>query len=97
MREPADLTRIQAFVRALGSHAREDARVYLTGGATAMLHGWRRGRDQHRADVADLLRHGLVTGEQLAAYFDTAEPQLYRYPALDPAAFRRRLQAVLAE
>lgn len=41
MREPADLTRIQRFMRELGSQAREDARVYLTGGATAVLHGWR--------------------------------------------------------
>jgi hypothetical protein len=41
MREPADLTRIQRFMRALGAGAREPARVYLTGGATAVLHGWR--------------------------------------------------------
>ena len=28
-------------MRALGRAAREPARVYLTGGATAVLHGWR--------------------------------------------------------
>lgn len=41
MREPADLTRIHQFMRALGESARKPARVYLAGGATAVLHGWR--------------------------------------------------------
>jgi hypothetical protein len=41
MREPADLNRIQRFMRALGEEARGDTRVYFTGGATAVLHGWR--------------------------------------------------------
>ena len=41
MREPADLTRIERFMRALGREARENSRVYFTGGATAVLHGWR--------------------------------------------------------
>ena len=41
MREPADLTRIQRFMRGLAEAARGEMRVYLTGGATAVLHGWR--------------------------------------------------------
>jgi hypothetical protein len=41
MREPADLTRIRRFMHALGAASREPARAYLTGGATAVLHGWR--------------------------------------------------------
>ena len=41
MREPADLTRIERFMRALGRETRESGRVYFTGGATAVLHGWR--------------------------------------------------------
>jgi hypothetical protein len=41
MRAPADLTRIERFMRALGQRARESSRVYLTGGATAVLYGWR--------------------------------------------------------
>ena len=41
MREPVDLNRIEHFMRALGERARESSRVYLTGGATAVLHGWR--------------------------------------------------------
>lgn len=172
MREAADLTRIRAFMRALGEHAREPARVYLTGGTTAVLHGWRdstidvdvkfspdrdellralpeikerlrlnvelaapidfipvrpdwedrspfiaqegrlsfhhfdycaqalakieRGHEQDALDVANFLSLRLVTREQLADYFAAIEPQLYRYPALDPAAFRRRVEQVLA-
>ena len=41
MRQPADLTRIKRFMRALGDAARRETRVYFTGGATAVLHGWR--------------------------------------------------------
>ncbi|CAN5745734.1 hypothetical protein BH24ACI5_BH24ACI5_03780 [soil metagenome] len=170
MREPADLTRIERFMRALGENAREPARVYLTGGATAVLHGWRgstidvdlkivpdrddllraipalkerlhlnvelaspadfipvrpdwedrspfirregrvdfhhfdlcaqalskieRGHDQDQQDVAELLRRGLVTRSELLTYFEVIEPFVYRYPALDPASFRRRVERV---
>ncbi|MGE0042285.1 MAG: hypothetical protein AB7H88_05805 [Vicinamibacterales bacterium] len=41
MRELADADRIAAFMRALARVARTPGRVYLTGGATAVLHGWR--------------------------------------------------------
>lgn len=41
MRDAADLNRIAQFMKALGGRVREQARVYLTGGATAVLHGWR--------------------------------------------------------
>ncbi len=41
MREISDAERIRKFMRALGRAAREPATVYLTGGATAVLHGWR--------------------------------------------------------
>ena len=41
MRELADAARIRAFMRALARAATVPGRVYLTGGATAVLHGWR--------------------------------------------------------
>ena len=41
MREPADAERIERFMRALGSAATEEADVFFTGGATAVLVGWR--------------------------------------------------------
>ena len=41
MRELATADRIREFMRRLGETAREDTRIYLTGGATAVLEGWR--------------------------------------------------------
>ncbi|HVD86975.1 MAG TPA: hypothetical protein VNB59_06165 [Solirubrobacterales bacterium] len=41
MRELADSTRIEQFMRALGQAARVERRLYLTDGATAVLYGWR--------------------------------------------------------
>lgn len=168
MRDPADLTRIRQFMRALGERAREQSRVYLTGGATAVLHGWRastidvdlklvperdelfralpalkerlrlnielaspadfipvrpdwedrspfisregplafhhfdlcaqalakieRGHEQDLDDVQQFLRQGLVTREELTAYFDAIAANLYRYPAVDPVRFRARVR-----
>jgi hypothetical protein len=172
MREPADLSRIRRFMRALGEAARGDTRVYFTGGATAVLHGWRastvdvdiklvperdevlraipvlkerlhlnvelaspadfipvkanwearspfiareghasffhfeldaqalakieRGHAQDVEDVAELLSRRLVSRERLAAYFDAIAPNLYRYPAIDPASFRARVDRIVA-
>jgi hypothetical protein len=169
MRALADAARIRRFMAALGAEADADARVYFTGGASAVLHGWRastidvdvkivpdldrlfraipqlkerlainvelaspddfipvregwedrspfivregrvsyhhfdlyaqalskieRGHVQDVADVEEMLRRGLVDPSRLVEYFEAIEPRLYRYPAIDPAAFR---QAVLA-
>ena len=41
VRSLADADRIQRFMRALGEATPAEARVYFTGGATAVLHGWR--------------------------------------------------------
>jgi hypothetical protein len=41
VRRLATADRILAFLRALGRSARQPARLYLTGGATAVLEGWR--------------------------------------------------------
>lgn len=42
MRELADAARIRRLMEALGAAAPADGRVYFTGGATAVLMGWRR-------------------------------------------------------
>jgi hypothetical protein len=42
MRELADAARIQSFMRALGQAAAAPGRVLFTGGATAVLLGWRK-------------------------------------------------------
>ena len=41
MRELADEARIRRFLRALGALADAETVVYLAGGATAVLEGWR--------------------------------------------------------
>jgi hypothetical protein len=41
MRRPLDEQRLRDFLRTLGQQATGDLRIYLTGGATAVLHGWR--------------------------------------------------------
>ena len=41
MRTPADSAKIHAFMSALGRTVKGAGRVYLTGGATALLYGWR--------------------------------------------------------
>jgi hypothetical protein len=165
VRALADAERIRRFMRALGAESHADARVYMTGGATAVLHGWRtstidvdikivpdtdevfraipavkerlqinvelaspddfipvrqgwedrspfiaregrlsfhhfdlyaqalakieRGHAQDAVDVRELFQRGLVDRVKLVAYFDAIEPQLYRYPAIDPATFRQ--------
>jgi hypothetical protein len=41
MRRPVDAARVREFFRVLGSETHEAARIYLTGGTTAVLEGWR--------------------------------------------------------
>ena len=165
MRELVDRPRIELFLRALGQAAREPGHVYLTGGATAVLFGWRsstvdidlklvpdqdsvlraipalkeslhinvelaapsdfipvrsswqdhspfivqegrlsvhhfdlcaqalakieRGHVQDLADVRAMLERGLVDGPALRDYFRAIQPDLYKYPSIDPATFAR--------
>jgi hypothetical protein len=51
-----------------------------------------RGHRQDVADVREMVRRGLVAGPQLLTYFERIEPDLYRYPALDPPSFRRAVE-----
>lgn len=41
MRRPVDSERVRRLMKALGAVARRHGRVYFTGGATAVLSGWR--------------------------------------------------------
>lgn len=168
MRELADSTRIERFMRELGRVAEVDGRVYLTGGATAVLYGWRdttidvdiklipdrdeilraiprikerlnlnvelaapsdfiplprgwedrsplirqegklafhhfdpvaqalskieRGHDQDIRDVQEMIAAGLVVPAEALIQFEAIEPQLYRFPAIDPASFRKAVE-----
>jgi hypothetical protein len=42
-------------------------------------------------DVRELVERGLVEPERALAYLEAIEPELYRFPALDPRAFRARV------
>lgn len=55
-----------------------------------------RGHAQDRIDVASMLRAGLVEPARLRELFERIAGQLYRYPAVDPAAFRRAVDSALA-
>jgi hypothetical protein len=171
MRRPVDAARIRAFLRALGAEAREETRVYLTGGATAVLFGWRestvdldikvvpesdvlfraipclkethgvnvelaapsdfipelsgwrerslflvregkadffhydpysqalsklqRGHGKDLGDVQEMIARGLVEPAKARELFEAIEGQLYRFPSIDPASFRRRVDEFL--
>lgn len=55
-----------------------------------------RGHARDRQDVREMLARGLVEPERLRELFAQIEPQLYRYPALDPPSFRRAVEEALA-
>lgn len=55
-----------------------------------------RGHDQDLRDVGRMLDDGLIDPAELMSHFEQIEPLLYRFPAIDPASFRRAVeQAIL--
>lgn len=173
MRAPADPNKVRHLMREIGRRARGAGRVYLVGGASALLEGWRsttvdvdlkldpepagifevigelktaldvnielsapdqflpplpdwrerslfierqgeveffhydfraqalaklaRGYDRDLADVRAMLAHNLVSKADLSAALEVMLPGLLRYPALDAAAFERRVRRFLAD
>jgi hypothetical protein len=171
MRELTDVERLNALMERLGDAAKKPGEVYFTGGATAILLGWRsttvdvdlklegdaeallrtipelkeglrinvelacpsdfipevpgwrtrclfivrhgqlnfrhydlysqalakieRNHLLDARDVAEMLARGLIEREHLRELFERIEPELYRYPAIDPPAFRRRVEGVV--
>ena len=171
MRPNADADRIRELASELAKVASRDVTVYLTGGATAVLHGWRdstvdidlrlepdsdellrriaavknelhvnvelasppnfipelpgwRERSPFafsegqvdspalrsvltgalqgvarlrldRADVRSMIDGGLVEPGRLEELFAEIEPELFRYPSLDPDEFRAKLARTL--
>lgn len=53
-----------------------------------------RGHETDRRDVAALIDRGLVEPGRLREAFDAIEPELYRFPAIDPSSFRRAVETV---
>jgi hypothetical protein len=171
MRPPVDEQRIRSLARELRRVARRPVQIYLTGGSTAVLEGWRastidvdlrfepeadellrelprlkerlginielasppdfipelpgwrersplvfqegsvavhhfdfysqalskieRGFQQDLADVQNMLDGGLIEPSRARDLYESIEADLYRYPAIDPSAFRRKVELAL--
>lgn len=78
MRQLADAALIRRFLRVLGRRARGPARLYLVGGATAVLHGWREATvdiDVHlTGDEDGILRELPRLKEELQVNVELAAP-----------------------
>jgi len=172
MRRVTDANRVHGFMRRLGQRAETGGRVYFTGGATALLMGWRsttididltlgadaqhllrlvpalkeeleinvelaalsdfipelpgwrdrsrfiqregvvdffhydlyaqalskveRGHAQDLTDVQAMLTRELIDAGTARELFARIEPDLYRYPAVNPATFRGEVGRVFA-
>lgn len=56
-----------------------------------------RGHRHDLDDVRALIRHGLVEPARARALFEEIEPELYKFPAIDPPSFRRRVTDCFGE
>lgn len=170
MREAADAERIRRLAKELGRSVPHGTRMYLTGGATAVLEGWRestvdidvrfepdadpallkikelketlgvnvelaspldflpplpgwrqrspfrfregdlevfdfdpysqalskleRGFELDLEDVQSMIRSGQVEPGKLRELFDAIEPDLFRFPAVDPNSLREAVESL---
>lgn len=78
MRPPVDKARIRTLARELGGVARAPVRLYLTGGATAVLEGWRESTIdvdiRVEPDADELLRELPRLKEELQINIELASP-----------------------
>jgi len=56
-----------------------------------------RGFDQDARDASALISTGLVDPRELGRLFDAIAPNLYRFPAVDPASLRADIERIVAE
>ena len=56
-----------------------------------------RGHTQDLHDVRQLVRGGYVSLDELKKRFAQIEPELLRYPAIDPRQFKKKVQDFIAE
>jgi hypothetical protein len=52
-----------------------------------------RGHARDLADVQAMLTRGLISAAEVRAQFARMEPELFRFPAIDPPSFRRAVDA----
>ena len=53
-----------------------------------------RGHRTDMLDVKEMLARTLIDRSRMMAYFAQVEPQLYRFPAVDPATLRRDVESL---
>ncbi len=54
-----------------------------------------RGHQQDLRDVESMLKSGLVKKQKLGELFNEIEPNLYKYPAIDPKSFSAAVNKVV--
>ncbi len=54
-----------------------------------------RGFNLDLEDVSRMIERGLVVPVRLRDLYEAIEPELYRYPAIDPPEFARKVEAAL--
>src|SRR5438445_11994409 len=78
MRAPADTGRITGLLHRLGQRSRRDGKIYLTGGASAVLIGWRPTTVDANVKLVDgaedLLREIASLKDELAINVELAAP-----------------------
>lgn len=52
-----------------------------------------RGHSQDLLDIGEMVSRGLIDRVAALAYYERIEPELYSYPALDPATFRAAVES----
>ena len=51
-----------------------------------------RGHELDKADIREMIERGLIDPQKLRSLFSDIEPNLYNYPAIDPATFRQAVE-----
>lgn len=51
-----------------------------------------RGHEQDLLDIEAMISSGLIEPAGVLAQFEAIEPELYRFPAIDPDSFRRSVE-----
>jgi hypothetical protein len=51
-----------------------------------------RAHEQDLGDVEAMLERGIIERARALEYFEEIEPELFRFPSVDPRAFRRRVE-----
>lgn len=87
MRALIDRARIEAVMEALARAAQTGTHIYLVGGTTAVLHGWR---------PSTIYVDFVMRPEDESVLRSLPSIKERRFPAIDPASFRRAVEAALA-